>query len=160
LHCSLLSRIDQHERSLWLVEGRCTAITVYLGSSRHCTTLLLATAALFKALAAETYGHATFIALGLVLCATYSVVAAVGSATGQRMSAALSEDSAASHRTAAQKAIDEATSRLTQIPQNRPSGAIEVEIQGILIDPRLEGCKVINGPRTREKCPHVSGLRK
>lgn len=124
------------------------------------TTLLLATAALFKALAAKSYGHATFIALGLALCATYSVVAAVGSATGQRMSAALSEDSAASHRTDSQKAISEATAHLSQLPEKRPSSAIDAEIQGILIDPKLEGCKEINGPRTREKCPHVAELRK
>lgn len=123
------------------------------------TTLLLATAALFKALSAKSYGHATFIN-GLALCTTYSIVAAVGSATGQRMSASLSEDTAISRRADSQKAIDEATAHLAQLPQNRPSSAIDAEIQGILIDPKLEGCKEINGPRTREKCPHVADLRK
>lgn len=123
-------------------------------------TLLLATAALFKALAARRYGQAIFIALGLSLCATYSIVAAVGSATGQRVSAALSEDNAASQRKSAQKAIDEATAHIAQLPANRPSAAISAEVQGILLDPRLDGCKEINGPRTREKCPHVADLRK
>lgn len=124
------------------------------------TTLLLATAALFKASAAKRWGHAAFIAAGLSLCATYSIVAAVGSATGQRMSAALSEDSAAIHRASAQTAIEEATGHLAQLPQNRPSAAISAEIDGILLDPKLDGCKEINGPRTREKCPHVADLRK
>lgn len=124
------------------------------------TTLLLATAALFKALAAKRWGHALFIALGCLLCATYSIVAAVGSTTGQRMSAALSEDNAASLRTNAQKTFDEATANLAQLPANRPSEAIDAEIQGILLDPKLDGCKEINGKRTREKCPHVVELRK
>lgn len=124
------------------------------------TTLLLATAALFKALAAKRWGHAFFVAFGLLLCSTYSIVAAVGSATGQRVSAELSEDNTASHRKSAQEAIEGATAHLAQLPANRPSAVISAEIQGILLDPKLDGCKEINGPRTRGKCPHVAELRK
>jgi hypothetical protein len=123
-------------------------------------TLLLSTAALFKSLAARSWGQAAFIALGLSLCATYSIVAAVGSATGQRMTAALTEDNASSRRTDSQKAVDQATAELAKLPTpERPSNAIQAELDGILIDLRLEGCTSINGPRTREKCPHVAELK-
>ena len=122
-------------------------------------TLLLSTAALFRAIASRTYVQAGFIALGLLLCGTYSVVAAVGSATGQRLSAALSEDNTATRRADSQKTIDEATAHLATLTTTRPSGSVQAEIDGILINPVLDGCKEINGPRTRETCPRVSELR-
>ena len=122
-------------------------------------TLVLSTAALFKALAAKTYAQAAFIALGLLICGSYSVVAAVGSATGQRMSAALSEDNTASRRANSQKAIEEATAYLAALSTKRSSGVIQAEIDGILMGPGLDGCKAINGPRTKETCPHVAELR-
>jgi hypothetical protein len=122
-------------------------------------TLLLSTAALFKALAAKTYAQAAFIALGLLLCGTYSIVAATGSATGQRLNASLIEDATSTARSDAQKAIKTATSHLASLPTVRPSAAIQTEIDGILIDPRLEGCTTINGPRTKEACPRVAVLK-
>ena len=122
-------------------------------------TLLLSTAALFKALAAKTYSQAVFIAVGLLLCGTYSVVAAVGSATGQRMSASLSEDATSTARSEAQKALETATTRQASLAPTRASAAIQAEIDGILIDPRLEGCVSINGPRTKEACPRVAVLK-
>jgi hypothetical protein len=117
--------------------------------------MLLATAGLFKALAARRWGHALFVAPGLTLCATYSIVAAVGSTTGQRMSAALSENNATSRRTDSQKAIAEASGLLAQLPQNRPSAAISAEIDGVLIDPKLDGCKE---NRVRGRSAHTSRI--
>ena len=75
------------------------------------------------------------------------------------MSASLSEDVTSNARSDAQKAIEQATSRLSNALPSRPSAAIQAEIDGILIDPRLEGCKEINGHRTKETCPHVADLR-
>ena len=74
------------------------------------------------------------------------------------MTASLSEDASSTARSEAQK-VPKLRPPAASLAPTRASGARQAEIEGILIDPRLEGCVSINGPRTKEACPRVAELK-
>lgn len=50
-------------------------------------------------------------------------------------------------------------SQISALGKVRPAGTIQAEIDSILINPKAEGCKAINGPFTRKWCPVAKALQ-
>jgi hypothetical protein len=73
----------------------------------------------------KQWARAAMVLVALVVTGTYSVVAAVGSASGGRMNAAATELATAGSRQRAQAAYDQARTALAQLAPSRTVGEIE-----------------------------------
>ncbi len=52
-----------------------------------------------------------------------------------------------------------AEQELTSLAPSRPSAEVTAELEGLLLLPGVDGCKLINGPVTQKICPRVAELR-
>ncbi len=95
----------------------------------------------------------------LVVTAFYSFVAAMGYVSTLRSDKADTQNAQNRAYERLQHDYKQALSELRQIGFVRSYGEIRADIDKILLDPRSEGCKTINGPFTRQWCPVVKTLQ-
>lgn len=90
----------------------------------------LSVPALLQSIAARKIAQSLLVCVGLATCGTYSVVAALGSASGGRQDAAHAESTLHSARKRAQAAYDKATADLEAIKPARSVAEVEALIAG------------------------------
>ena len=123
--------------------------------------LALTPSAFLIAAGHKRYGSALFSALAFVIAGLYSVTAALGAASGARFQASAVSEDVNGNRERLQRSYSDADAALARLPATRPPSALQAEIDGLLRDPRTEGCAGgWNGKVTRTKCPLVDALRK
>jgi hypothetical protein len=143
---------------------------------------LLAWPALIRSLNDRQWSQAGVMAIALLLSGSYSITAALGSASGGRTNAAAQEQTVTDQRAKAQAAwesakreldalaavkpgaelqslIQSARDELSRLPATRPVAEIEARLQAIAqSDPRRYGCVAINGS-LRVSCPKLDAER-
>ncbi len=90
----------------------------------------------------------------------FSLSAAIGFAASTRGHTLASSENLIESRKAWEAKIIRIEERLDRLGTPRPANVIEADIASLLRAPGAEGCKVINGPVTREICPEVDRLRR
>lgn len=90
----------------------------------------------------------------------YSVSAALGFAVASRSQTYAYQDSLIESRKAWEAKIIRIESQLERLGTPRPSDVVNAEIDNLLKTPGTEGCKLINGPVTKEICPKVGRLER
>ena len=90
----------------------------------------LSVPALLQSLSTKKWTQALLVCIGFAVCGTYSVVAALGSASGGRQDAARTESTQQSARARAQAAYDKATAELEAIKPARSVAELEALIAG------------------------------
>jgi hypothetical protein len=93
-----------------------------------------------------------------VIC--YSLAAAIGFAASTRGEAITTNKLAIDNRSEWEARIERTARQLDQLGVPRPAGVIQAEIDALLRTPEADGCRVINGPVTKEVCPKVDTLRR
>jgi hypothetical protein len=109
--------------------------------------------ALLQSISARKVAHSLLVLVGLVVCGTYSIVAALGSASGGRVDAAAGEQAAVDARRKAQAAYDKAATDLAALKPTRPVA----ELEALLGAP--VPCRVLVTPGSRQTvCGHPAAL--
>jgi DNA-binding IclR family transcriptional regulator len=85
----------------------------------------LSVPALLNSIAAKKFAQVLLVCVGLATCGSYSIVAALGSASGGRIDAAASEAAGTDARRKAQAAYDKATADLAALKPTRPLAELE-----------------------------------
>jgi uncharacterized membrane protein len=125
--------------------------------------LALAPSAFFLTLAGKRYTAAATALVAALVFGAYSVTAALGSASGGRMTAATEADEISQARARHQAAYDTAKGELEGLPNALPAAELQAEIAaidalpGILIDGEPCG-GTHNGRVTKEWCPKRAEL--
>ena len=96
---------------------------------------------------------------GLVLAILLSTAAAIGFSANLRANATAERQSAIAAHDRAKASFKAAVAELETLRGVRSATEIKAEIDAILLDPRSDGCRKINGPYTRKWCPAVARLR-
>jgi hypothetical protein len=113
----------------------------------------LSVPALLKSLAARKWAQALLVCIGFVVCGSYSVVAALGSASGGRADAAQFETAMTSNRVRAQAAYEKAKAELDRLVVPKRSVAeLEPALAAAKANPRTKGC-VADGRSLAVRCP-------
>src|SRR5262249_13972874 len=124
--------------------------------------LSLAPSAIMASLQARRMGAAILAMCALLIFGGYSVTAALGSATGGRLVAAVEASDTATKRKQAQATIATAETELASIGTVRPGAIIQAEIDGKLATRRdLDDCaaKWLPSSVARSLCIEVHALR-
>ena len=90
----------------------------------------LSVPALLQSISAKKWAQALLVCIGFAVCGSYSVVAALGSASGGRQDAAHAESTLQSARKRAQAAYDKATADLEAIKPSRSVAEVDALIAG------------------------------
>jgi hypothetical protein len=107
--------------------------------------------------------HRILAASAALFCAgviCYSLAAAIGFAASTRGEAITTNKLAIDNRSEWEARIERTARQLDQLGVPRPAGVIQAEIDALLRTPEADGCRVINGPVTKEVCPKVDTLRR
>jgi hypothetical protein len=121
--------------------------------------LALAPSALIASLTAKRYTAALMALAGVVIFGTYSITAALGSASGGRMAAQNEASEVSKTRSRHQATYDSATEELVTLSAARPAKELQAEIASLLRTPGADDCKEINGKVSARVCPQVDTLR-
>lgn len=95
----------------------------------------------------------------LLVTACYSFVAAMGYVSTLRSEKSTETHAKNNAYARYEREYIQALADLKHIGSVRTEGEIQADIDSILLDPRAEGCREINGPYTREWCPKVKALQ-
>lgn len=105
--------------------------------------------------------HGPAVAAGIVtaLTLTYSVISGLSFVT--QVTEARLGPRRAIERTDTQRAgeLEAIKQRLAALPNGKPAGELQAEMDKILNHPKANGCKTQDGPYTREHCPRYFTLK-
>lgn len=94
------------------------------------------------------------LALGLA-CVVYATVSSLGFAATAREAQSAERGSTVESHGLAKSRYQKAERELATLPLARPNAELQAMIDGVLSDPRAEGCTALNGTFTRTNCPKV-----